>query len=1311
MSKKTICLFAALIVPFLTCNIQSLAQVTFQKTYAESSMRSPKSIQQTSDGGYILTGYGLFGSSKAEAYLLKVDANGVIEWTKVYGDGTSGPDNQYGNRVRQTNDRGYIVTGYTDGFGVAVKDIYVFKTDSVGNLEWAKTFGGSGEERGESVYQNVDGTYVIGGYTHSFPGADAEFYLLKLDGAGSLLWSKTYGGSGYDRCYSVQQTSDSGYVLMGSSTGFGAGSYDYYLVKTDSLGNEEWSKTYGGSVGDFGRSVQQTTDGGYFLSGFVGDYGMGIRAMGVVKTLSDGTQDWAKIYGGMGLDQNTSALQTNNGYIISGTSSSFGGSDMLLLKTDNSGVTEWSKIYLGTSDENAKVQLSSDGGYVICAATGNNFHLIKTDTLGGTGCNENNPATIDSVWVDSVTTPATIVGTPSTTENTITGSVVVTSRSPSTIVLCYDSTGCNLVVVTTTNDVDCFGVCTGSATAIPSGGTLPYTYTWSSGSTSGTADSLCAGIHIVDITDAAGCSTSDTITINEPPALNLNMGSADATCGNNDGKAWVIATGGTLPYSYLWDDSLSQTADTAFNMYAGSYLVTVTDTNGCTDSASAVVNNPGAPIITIDSTINVSCNGSNDGEIYIAVSGGILPYTYLWSNTDTIEDLNNLTAGSYTITVTESNNCSSVESITLTEPTVISSVTTIINNVSCNGFCDGSALVTISGGVSPYNYQWDDSLLQTTDTAISLCLGTYHITVTDSSGCTALDSVTITEPLPLSMVIASSTPSSCGNPNGEACITITGGTPPYTYLWDDPLNQTDSCAYFLAAGMYLPTVTDANNCSVTDTVTINDIPGPVIDSVATTDGSCFGVCDGTAMAYVSSGSSPFTFIWKNNVGDTIGTGLNPIGSLCGGTYTVTVIDVNVCLVSAAFTISEPTQLASTFISFNDASCNGVCDGSGTVTPSGGTFPYTYLWNDPLAQTVATADSLCAVTYFVTITDANGCSVTDSLGINEPTLLTVSGATTPSTCGSANGAGVVAPAGGTPPYSYSWNTTPVQTDSTATGLSAGTYTVTVTDFYNCMDITSVTITGPDSIILFISQDDALICYGSSTQISATATGGTGTYTFIWDNGLGNGSSHVVSPSLITVYTVAVQDANGCTAPDQSLTISVNPPLTTSVTGDTICEGDNGVLTVSASGGNGGPYYYTWLNDGSTNSFITVSPTITTAYTVVASDGCSIDDTTSVTVVVETCTGINNYADALNKTSLHVYPNPNTGEFVIEFNMPEKQNVEINLLNVSGQLVFEENIDNLSGLYQKTINLREFSKGVYTVQVVVNDGIITKKIIIE
>jgi hypothetical protein len=355
--------------------------VQWQKTFGGWNNDCGYSVQQTSDGGYIIAGYTqFFGAGGYDVYLIKTDSEGNLKWQKTFG----GRNDDEGYSVQQTSDGGYIIAGYTTSFGGGGYDVYLVKTDPNGNLLWQKTFGVG---IGWSVQQTSDGGYIIAGETSSFGAGGKDVYLIKTDPNGNQEWQKTFGGNGKDDAGSVQQTTDGGYIIAGFTASFGAGLVDVYLIKTDSTGNSQWQKTFGGSDNDSGYSVQQTADGGYIIAGWTTSFGAGFYDVYLVKTDPSGNLLWQKTFGGSGFDVGSSVQQTTDGgYIIAGQTKSFGAGaeDVYLIRTDSDGNSVWQKTFGGSgSDEASSVQQTSDGGYIITGWTrsfgagGDDVYLIK----------------------------------------------------------------------------------------------------------------------------------------------------------------------------------------------------------------------------------------------------------------------------------------------------------------------------------------------------------------------------------------------------------------------------------------------------------------------------------------------------------------------------------------------------------------------------------------------------------------------------------------------------------------------------------------------------------------------------------------------------------------------------------------------------------------------------------------------------------------------------------------------------------------------------------------------------------------------
>ena len=396
-------------------------QITFQKTYGGWTYDYGHSLKQTSDSGYIFTGFTLsFGAGGYDAYFVKTDVNGDLLWAKAYG----GTGDDVGTSILQSSDGGYTIAGYTSSFGAGGTDVWLLKINSSGDTVWSKTYGGTNNETSACVQQTTDGGYIISGNTFSFGAGADDAYLIKTDNNGDTLWTKTYGGTEIDNGNYVEQTVDSGFIITGVTVKFGDSIPHIHLIKTKFNGDTLWTKTYGGINIDEAYSVHQTSDSGYIISGTTRSFGGGNPHVYMIKTDKGGNLLWSKTFGGWFIDESRSVQQTTDGgYIIAGTTQSFGAGDqsIYLIKTDKNGDTLWTEIIGGTGNDAAyMVEQTNDEGYVIggltisFGATDYNFYLVKTDANGNSGCYTEPTATQLFPFFTQVLSSTTIVGSPNT---------------------------------------------------------------------------------------------------------------------------------------------------------------------------------------------------------------------------------------------------------------------------------------------------------------------------------------------------------------------------------------------------------------------------------------------------------------------------------------------------------------------------------------------------------------------------------------------------------------------------------------------------------------------------------------------------------------------------------------------------------------------------------------------------------------------------------------------------------------------------------------------------------------------------------
>lgn len=845
---------------------------------------------------------------------------------------------------------------------------------------------------------------------------------------------------------------------------------------------------------------------------------------------------------------------------------------------------------------------------------------------------------------------------------------------------------CVLDLTITSTGVNCNGSCDGTATAVVSNGTAPYTYLWGNLSTTSTITNLCAGTYAVTVIDAAGCSETAMVSIlDNTTLLEGSITSSDVTCGGAcDGITTVTPIGGTAPYTYAWSNG--STTISLGGLCAGTYMLTITDANGCDVVLTTVITEPTALSLTTTST-GINCNGNCDGTATTVASNGTAPYTYAWSNGSTAISLSGLCAGTYGVTVTDANGCTTAGSVNV-DSTALLAASIASTDVTCAGTCDGTATASPIAGTAPYTYAWSDG--SSSNSLTGLCADTFNVTVTDANGCSTDTTIIIDAEVCCNVTIAAtSTNVTCaGSCDGTISSTLTGGLAPYTYAWSN--GSTTSNLNGLCAGTYTLTVTDANGCTTSVTRIITE-PSVTMVSVSVTNVSSQGASNGSITANPSGGTSPYTYLWSN--GQTTQT----ISGLSAGTYTVTVTDANACIAIATGTITEPficdgfrtqTQggwgarprgnnpgvylhsnfasafpnglvvgctntltfttaqaitnflptgsapsalpsgnitnptsyrnvfagqvtalslsvgfdnydsnfgtssanlkdlviLSGTFAGWTvqqlldeanqtiggcasnysfsalnnavssvnqnyvggnttgsflgcplnitlvqtDPNCIGTNVGSIDLTVSAGSAPYTYTWSN--GATTEDVTNLLAGVYSVTVTDANGLIGTASTVIVAPICCSVSTTSTNTNCPeSCDGTVCVINATGTAPYTYQWSNG--GNTATLSAVCAGTYTVTVTDVNGCVSTATAVVTSPDPIVVTIDTIINESCTGNDGSVSVNVTGGTAPYTIdlanfttaiTYSNSTGNFTGLNAGQ-----YILNVTDANGCT----------------------------------------------------------------------------------------------------------------------------------------------------------------------------------------
>ena len=844
-----------------------------------------------------------------------------------------------------------------------------------------------------------------------------------------------------------------------------------------------------------------------------------------------------------------------------------------------------------------------------------------------------------------------------------------------TIAPVFVGTNPTIQLLETQNDT-CFH--TGSGFIRVTGiGNGPFSYSWSNSDNDSLAGGLFAGNYTVTVEDDLGCTATGTFPVTEPPAMTVtasitsNYNGAHISCFNaTDGSGTAIGAGGVQPYSFAWSPS-GQLTSNLTNVGAGMHIVTMTDDSGCQAKDTITLVQPTAIVISGIVT-DILCFGNNTGAINASISGGTLPYTFDWSNNAVSEDLTNVVAGTYTDTVTDANGCEVFQAFTINQPSSSMTLSETHTAVICNGDATASVNLSVSGGVLPYDFSWSSGEL--TEDLTGKLAGNYTVTVTDDNNCSQSLSVTITQPTAITFNNINTNPVCQNDSQGNINLTTSGGTPGYTFEWNN--GETTEDIVNLYAGQYRCVVTDLNGCKDTLITNLSD-PNAVIIAETHVDVLCYGTSTGSINITPSNGTNPYTFDWSNS------SISEDISNLSAGLYSVNVTDFNGCGGFRSFDISQPdTLIYISSSSVSDVLCFGDSNGSINVEVAGGVGNYTYNWSNSAGS--QDINSLNVGTYTVTITDENLCQLDFSETVQEPAELTVSENHTDVLCfGGSTGSIDVTTLGGTINYSYLWSNSSPNEDLTA--LPIGTYDLTVTDDNSCQATISVTITQPNAAIDITSIMSPVLCFGGNDgSIDVTVSGGTLAYSFDWANEPDNEDLSNLSAGT---YELTVTDGNGCIETHSVIVTEPATAISLIGNGNAICFGaTNGEASVVANGGTGA-YTYLW-NTNPSDTLATVQNLNVGSYSVTVTDANNCVATITVDVVqpeeLEGCV-------SFEMPNIFTPDNDQVNDFyhpAKAFNIKE---YHILILNRWGNVVYEG--DGTAQGWNGLIDGKEASEGVY------------------
>ena len=749
-----------------------------------------------------------------------------------------------------------------------------------------------------------------------------------------------------------------------------------------------------------------------------------------------------------------------------------------------------------------------------------------------------------------------------------------------------------------TTNVNCYGGSDGTATTVASGGTAPYSYSWPNGETTATANSLPSGTHTVTASDNNGCTTIAATVITEPDSISTSISGTDITCfGGSDGTANVTATGGTPGYNYQWSN-VGTNIDSVSGLTQGNYNVVISDANGCQETEIIIINEPTAVSPTVNILNNIRCFGLTDGATEVTTTGGTLPYTYLWSNGSTDSTATGLGTGITSVIVTDTYGCTGSANNTITEPTALLAISSPDQTIACD--LSATLFVNASGGTTPYNYNWNTG--ETTSTIDSKIPGLYYVTVTDSNGCTAIDTTNIYISNSTLDVTVDAPDHICNNTTTIATANVTGGVGPYTYDWNTGATNITTTG---SGQTFCVTITDDIGCKVNACKTVIEdglLTAIVPDQIICTGASTY------VKTEITGGLAPYDFLW--NTTETTDSILQP-----PGTYSVDITDSIGCTTQASGTISEIIPLAIQFINVFNVTCKGIDDGSATATVTGGSGAYNYAWDHSPLDIPFTWD-LAAGWYYITVSDSIGCTVKDSIEIIEPaTTLALSITSLPSCHNQSTGELTASATGGFPLYDfYWWGLGTGEDDVTQTNeinVNPGNYSLEIIDDGGCSMSQDVIVNTAPLITPFLSETNPITCFqGSDGEVTATSTTGTGPFTYYWIEP--NISNNIASNLAEGTYNVVVTDSFACQDTAQ-ITIT-SPPL---LVADSISKidvscfgGNDGSSQVYVSGGQPS-YTYAW-SPNTTDNTDSVSNLSVGTYTVDISDGLGCTTQTTVDI---------------------------------------------------------------------------------------------------
>lgn len=1196
-----------------------------------------------------------------DGWVMKLNADGTLgganTWSRAYGSN----DFDYATSIVLLPNGDFVIGGHSTGSGTigisnGMSDIWVQRNDPNGNRIWSQLIGGSEVEISSEILLNEDGDLVLVGSSFSSNGDIAgnfgsrDLVSMRISTAGVLFGqAQNFGGSLSEESLNVNSLSDGGFLVSGLSSSndqdlnTNGGKADMVLMKLNALGDMEWIDSYGGSEDDWASDAMPTPDGCYLVTGrssssdYLGQTNIGDRDLIAFKLCpadppvvdlgpdqssceDDNIPLDATVLGCSSCtylwdDSSTDAIRfvsPNSTQEYSVTVTNAAGceaSDTIIVNGRSNGVAELEGSYC-----------DNEPGFEFFGMTYPlGFHTVILPIPAANGCDSVTLLTVrrfdsynESIQITRCENdpPIEIGGQFFTTEDEYVIELTSINNCDSIINLDLDVLDPFAIILSPNGLVlDCTAPNVILSAEAASGGT----YEWSSPNATfagNPTDEIItvteAGTYVLEVTatnpvDGATCveQISVEVTGTGGSGISYTVNTTDATCGGSDGTATITNLVAQAPFTIEWPNMDTGLSSAGYG--GGTYSVVVTDAVGCTLEQSFTIN-AGSNLSLSGMPSVLLCNGDSTGTIEVTLTGGTAPFTYTWTpDLGNIEDPMNLPAGTYSLLVEDADGCTIGDSWEIIQPATAFTVSAMVTNNDCKGDLTGSLALDVTGGTAPLTYTWIPNLGNVEDPT-NLSGGTYALTITDALGCTIEDSWEITEPAEVLSATGIKFDSPCAGANeGSIALDVTGGTGPYDFMWTPDLGNVEDPTN-LGAGTYDLTVVDAQGCSEEASFTITEPTDSIFLSATVTGTPCSGGAVGSIDVTPTGGSQPYTYAWTPAQG-----GVQDPTGLMAGTYTLTITDSQGCTKEESWTVGQIANSLSISGTPSATSC-GVDDGIIQLTVSGGAQPYTYAWTPSLGG-VEDPSGLSAGFYFVTVTDAEGCTIEDSFEITQSAgNVSLTGVVTSSACAPNSGSIDVTVTGGVGPYSFEWAPTLGNIED-PTGLGTGFYFVTATDDTGCTAEGSFQITGGGNPLVLTTSVTSDPCVSGIGSVSVAVTGGVMPYAYLWSDGSNQTTQEATNLSS-GIYTVTVTDANNCTSEadvdlSSSILVDLGPDQQT-------CIGEP--VTLMATLNTSCPSCtFTW-SDGAVGATRQVTPTVNTTYTVTVDDGSGCSDSDEIEVVV-------------------------------------------------------------------------------------------------